>query len=303
MRIKPPTIALFLLPAVLIYLAIFLYPTIRSGIMSFYNIPSLTSQSHEWSFLGFDNYRDLFSNSYFMGSVWNVLMIWIFGGAIIFIFAFLFAVILSSGVKGKGFWRSLIFLPNTVSAVVMSVVWLQYIYNIDYGFLTTMFRFLGLDSLASIQWTDNEHMFISMMIAYSFGSIGYFMLILGAGIDRIPHDYYEAAQLEGANPLHKFFKITLPLLSEVFRTTLVLWTITAINFFVWSATFGLENPNTMAPGYYMYLKVFGADKTVYTQDAFNIGSGATVGVLITLAIIGFSLIINLFFRKNDRLEY
>ncbi|QGQ94533.1 sugar ABC transporter permease [Paenibacillus psychroresistens] len=303
MRIKKPIIALFLGPAVIIYFAIFFYPTLRTGLMSFYNVESISSQFSEWSFIGLDNYVDLIHNSYFTGSVWNVLKIWIIGGALVFFFAFLFAVIISSqGVRWKAFWRSLIFLPNTVSAVVLSIVWLQYVYNYDYGFLAKLFKMVGLNSLAEIQWTDDIHLFISMLLAYCFGCIGYFMLILNAGMDRIPQDYYEAALLEGANAFDKFFKITLPLLRDVFRTTLVLWTITSINFFVWSATFGLADPHTMTPGYFMYLRVFGNSRSVYMDDAFNIGSGATVGVLITLAVIVLSSLINLFFRK-ERLEY
>ena len=146
--------------------------------------------------------------------------------------------------EGKVSGDHLIFLPNTVSAVVLSVVWLQYIFNSSFGFLTTVFHKIGIDTLANIQWTDDQHLFISMLVAYSFGSIGYFMVILNAGIDRIPHDFYEAALLEGATAIQKFFLITLPLLRDVFRTTLVLWTITAINFFVWSATFGSNMSRT-----------------------------------------------------------
>lgn len=302
MLIKKRIIALFLLPAVIIYLAIFLYPTIRAVMMSFYNIQSISSKMNTWNFVGIDNYTDLLHNSYFLTSVWNVLKIWIFGGMIIFFFAFLFAVILSSGVRGKSFWRSLIFLPNTVSAVVLSVVWLQYIYNSSFGFLTTVLHKIGLNTLASIQWTDDQHLFISMLLAFCFGSIGYFMIILNAGIDRIPSDYYEAALLEGATAIQKFFQITLPLLRDVFRTTLVLWTITAINFFVWSATFGLSAPQTMTPGYYMYLKVFGGGGTIYVKDSFNVGSGATVGVIIVLSILLLSAVINRFFKK-ETLEY
>ncbi|WP_339316722.1 sugar ABC transporter permease [Paenibacillus sp. FSL R10-2734] len=305
MKIRKSIIALFILPAVCIYLAIFLYPTLRSLAMSFFNIPTLSSKLKDWSFVGFENYTSLFQNSYFMDSAKNVLVIWIVGGLITFFFAFLYAVILSSGVKGKTFFRSIIFLPNTVSAVVLSIVWLHYIYNSDYGFLTTFFRTIGLDYLANIQWTEDGHIFMAMLIAYCFSSIGYYLLILNAGMDRIPHDYYEAANLEGANAFYKFFRITLPLVKDVLRTTIILWTIGAINFFVWSATFGsggLQSSKTATPGYYMYLKVFGAERTVYQVEDFNIGSGATVGVLITLAILILSYIINLFFRK-ERLEY
>ncbi|WP_339203867.1 sugar ABC transporter permease [Paenibacillus sp. FSL K6-3182] len=304
MQIKKPMIALFLLPAVLIYLAVFLYPTLRALLMSFYSLPSISSKMSEWSFIGFENYTDLFRNSYFMDSAWNVLKIWLFGGIITICSALLFAAILSSGVRGKTFWRSLVYLPNTVSAVVLSVIWIHYIFNSSYGFLTKLFRFLGLDMLADIQWTSDSYLFLSMLLAYCFGSIGYFMLILNAGMDRIPRDYYEAALLEGANPLHKFFRITLPLLQDIFRMTLVLWTVTAVNFFVWSATFGgaSESVATMTPGYFMYLKVFGDGTSVYTQDAFNVGAGAAVGVSITISILILSAIINQFFRK-ERLEY
>ncbi|MBM7568809.1 carbohydrate ABC transporter permease [Paenibacillus sacheonensis] len=302
MKMNKSIIALFLLPAVLIYLVIFLYPTLRTLAMSFYDIPSLSSQFAEWHYVGLLNYKDLMHSPYFVSSMKNVLGIWAIGGVLIFAFAFLYAVILASKVRGTHFWRSVIFLPNTVSAVVLSVVWLQYIFNSSYGLLTTVFRRLGLTALADIQWTDNEHIYFSMIIAFSFGSIGYFMLILNAGINRIPGDYYEAATLEGASQRVKFFAITLPLLRDVFRTTLVLWTITAFNFFVWSATFGLDDPHTVTPAFYMYQKVFGRGNNVYVEDAFNVGSGASVGILITLATLIASALISRLFPK-DRLEY
>jgi len=302
MRLNKSTVALFLSPAVAIYLAIFLYPTMRTFAMSFYDIPSLSSKIGEWSFLGWDNYATLVRSPYFRDSVTNVLGIWLLGGVLIFAFAFLFAVILTSDVKGKAFWRSLIFLPNTVSAVVLSVVWLQYVFNSSYGLLTTVFNKLGLTALANIQWTDNEHIYYSMIIAYSFGSIGYFMLILNAGIGRIPTDYYEAATLDGGNAWTKFTKITMPLLRDVFRTTVVLWTVTAFNFFVWSATFGLDDPHTVTPGYYMYQKVFGKGGSVYLEESFNVGAGAAVGILITIATVVAAALIGRLFPK-DRLEY
>ncbi|MDQ6418904.1 sugar ABC transporter permease [Paenibacillus sp. LHD-117] len=303
MRISKSTISLFLLPAVALYLCIFLYPTVRALLMSFFEIPNIASRMSEWKFIGFENYWQLLHNTYFIGSSWNVFKIWLFGGIVVLFFAFLFAAILASGVRGKSFWRSLVYLPNIVSPVVLTVVWLHYIFNSTYGFLTKTFRFLGLNGLADLQWTSDDHLFLSMLIAYCFGSIGYFMLLLNAGMERIPHDYYEAALLEGAGPLTKFFSITLPLLQDVFRMALVLWTITAINFFVWSATFGQESPETMTPGYYMYIKVFGSSTTVYQEDSFNVGAGATVGVIITVSILVLSAVINLFFRRKERLEY
>lgn len=304
MRLSKKLIALYLGPAIFIYLAIFLYPTLRAAMMSFYDIGSLTDKMSNWKFVGLDNYAMLFNNSYFTASIWNVFLIWFLGGLIIFFFAFFYAIIINSGVRGKGFWRAIVYLPNTVSVVVMSVVWLHYVYNSRYGLLTTISSKLGVDSLASVQWTADENLFAAMLIAFCFGSIGYFMLILGAAMDRIPTDFYEAALLEGANVLHKFFYITLPLILDVFRTTLVLWTTIAINFFVWSAVFGWAMPEVMTPGYYMYLKVFGKEKAGSMEgDMFNVGMGAAIGVMITIAIIIISLLISKIFQRKERLEF
>lgn len=256
-----------------------------------------------WKWTGFTNYQYIFHDPVFLESIWNVFRIWIYGGIIIFVFAFFLATIITSGIKGKSFWRALIYLPNTVSAVVLSVVWLQYVYNPQFGLFVTLFSKLGLKSLAQIQWASDSMMFTSMLIAYCFGSIGYFMLILLAGIERIPGDLYEAAYLEGINPLQKFFKITLPLLRDVFKMSLVLWTITAMNFFVWSATFGLDSPKTMTPAYFMYEYIFGQSTgNTYTANSINIGAGASIAVLITFAVLIVTAIINTLFKKSS-VEY
>ena len=300
MKLKKSVIALFLGPAVIVYLAIFLYPTLRAALMSLYEISSMSDAMDKWSFVGLSNYSELFTNSYFLKSVGNVFKIWLIGGVIVFVAAFFFAVLIS-GVRGKAFWRAVIYLPNTISVVVMSVVWLHYVYNPTFGLLTTVFKWLGLESWAAFQWTADNHIFVSMLIAFCFGSIGYFMLILGAAMDGIPTDFYEAAKLEGSSVVHSFFKITLPLIRDVFQTTLVLWTTIAINFFVWSAVFGWQIAETMTPGYYMYLKVFGSNQS--SSEVYNVGLGASIGVLITIAVLIISWIISKLLGSKDRLEY
>jgi len=302
MKQKKLLIVLFLLPSVLIYSAFFLYPSIRTLLMSFYNIPDIASKTKEWSFVGLSNYEYLKNSSLFMQSMWNILKIWIFGGISIMFLSFLFSVILTSGVKGKNFWKSVIYLPNVIASVAMATMWTQYIYSDKYGLFKNIFKHLGLNGLANIQWLDSDHIFLALMIAFGFGAIGYYMLILISAIDGIPIDFYEAAVLEGANIFQKFFHITLPLLHDVFKTCVILWTITAVNFLIWAQVFVNEAPPQITtPGLYMYLKLFGISK-INSAEKLNVGIGAAVGIIITITIIIGTSIVNRLFHR-ERLEY
>lgn len=301
-KTRLPMIILFLAPAVLLYLLIFLYPTVKTILMSFFKMDSISAKMSEWSFVGLGNYGNLLKSQVFMQSLQNVFFIWLIGGIIIFFFAILFAVILTSGVKLKSFYRSIIYLPNVVSAVAMATMWIHYVYNSRYGLLRNIFSFLHIDKLAEFQWTSPENVFMALVIAYSFGMVGYFMLIFMAGIERIPADFYEAATIDGANAFQQFFKITLPLLSDVMRTNVVLWTINAVGFFVWSQLFSplIPEPGTVTPMVYMYQEVFGANNNVIIDR--NVGNGAAVGVILTLIIVISFAVTNLVF-KDKKLEF
>ena len=296
-----PMIIIFLFPAIFLYGLIFFYPTVKTIIMSFFKMGSISDKMSEWVFNGFGNYNNLLNSQLFMQSLKNIFFIWLIGGIIIFFFAMLFAIILTSGVKLKSFFRSIIYLPNVVSAVAMATMWIHYIYNSKYGLLKSIFSLFRMEKLAAIQWTSPNNIFIALVIAYSFGMVGYFMLIFMAGIERIPSDFYEAATIDGANIFQQFFYITLPLLTDVIRTNIVLWTINAIGFFVWSQLFSplIPEPGTITPMVYMYQEVFGGNTVVLER---NVGNGAAVGVMLTLIIVLSFIITNTLF-KDKKIEF
>ena len=296
-----PMIIIFLFPAIFLYGLIFFYPTVKTIIMSFFKMGSISDKMSEWVFNGFGNYNNLSNSQLFMQSLKNIFFIWLIGGIIIFFFAMLFAIILTSGVKLKSFFRSIIYLPNVVSAVAMATMWIHYIYNSKYGLLKSIFSLFRMEKLAAIQWTSPNNIFIALVIAYSFGMVGYFMLIFMAGIERIPSDFYEAATIDGANIFQQFFYITLPLLTDVIRTNIVLWTINAIGFFVWSQLFSplIPEPGTITPMVYMYQEVFGGNTVVLER---NVGNGAAVGVILTLIIVLSFIITNILF-KDKKIEF
>lgn len=296
-----PMIIIFLFPAIFLYGLIFFYPTIKTIVMSFFKMGSISDKMSDWVFNGLGNYNNLLNSQLFMQSLKNIFFIWLIGGIIIFFFAIVFAVILTSGVKLKSFFRSIIYLPNVVSAVAMATMWIHYIYNSKYGLLKSIFSLFRMDKLAAIQWTSPNNIFMALVIAYSFGMVGYFMLIFMAGIERIPSDFYEAATIDGANVFQQFFYITLPLLTDVIRTNIVLWTINAIGFFVWSQLFSplIPEPGTITPMVYMYQEVFGGNTVVLER---NVGNGAAVGVILTLIIVLSFIITNILF-KDKKIEF
>ena len=203
---------------------------------------------------------------------------------------------------GKGFFQAAIYLPNVISAVAMATMWIQYVFNSSYGFLTTFFRALHLDFLANIQWLDADHKFWALLLSYCFGMIGHFMLIWVSGIERISPDFYEAASIDGAGKVSQFFRITLPLLRGIFRTNIIMWSISVSGFFIWSKLFSpiSADTSTVVPMIYMYDKLFGAENTGdVVRDA---GSAAAIGVMLCLFIVIVFTIVNKLI-KNDDLEF
>lgn len=297
MKKSKSMIALFILPCALCLLLMFLYPVVRTVIMSFFQVESLTSAVSSWSFYGLGNYIKIFNSNSFLISMSNMLLIWLVGGVITLALSMLIAVVLTSGIRGSKFFRAAIYLPNIVSAVALATMWVQYVFNYDYGLLNNIVTALGLEK---VKWLGSDSKFWAMMAAFIFGSVGYYMLIYISGIKGIPKDLYEAATLDGANKVKQFTLITLPLLKGIIKTSITFWSINATTFFLWSKMFSpvQTEESTIVPVIYLYDIVFGG-KGITQRDA---GAGAAVGVVLTLLIIIIYGVMNLLLKKSD-LEY
>lgn len=291
----------FLAPAVLIFLAVFAYPILRTILMSFFKIESVTDTTDLWQFVGLANYQRLFTTDIFVTAMKNIGKIWLFGGLIVMSLSLLFAVILTSGIRGKKFFRAIIYLPNIVSAVALATMWLQYVYSPKFGLLKSIFEKIGLTKLAETQWTAPANVFWALLFAYCFGMVGYHMLIWMSGIERISPDYYEAATIDGANKIHQFRYMTLPLLKGVFKTNITMWSVSTAAFFVWSQLFSsvTANASTIVPVQYMYMQIFGAGNAVTERNA---GYGAAIGIVLCVCVVLIFTICNLVV-KDDDLEF
>lgn len=279
-------IAVFTIPAILAFLIVYAYPVIRTIMMSFFNIRNVVSGMSDWEFRGIGNYVQLLQTPLFRQTWVTFLKIWVFGGIAVTALALLMAVILTSGVRFKSFFRAAIYLPNIISAVALANMWIHYAFNVRWGLFHNLFSMLGWESMADFQWTAPNNLFLSMMIAFCFGAVGYYMLIYISGIEKIPTDLYEAARIDGSSTWHSFLHITMPLLRGVFKTTMTLWTTNTLGFYIWSQMFSSNrdpSAQILTPMYYMVRATFGDMAT--TTTTLNAGLGAAICVMIMLAAI------------------
>ena len=297
MRKNKAMIFWFCLPALLSLMLMFVYPVCRTVLMSFFQVESVTASMSDWSFYGLGNYTKIFGSASFLTSMRNMLLIWLVGGVFTLVLAMLMAVIVTSGIRGKKFFRAAIYMPNIISAVALATMWIQYIFNYDYGMLNEIVQFFGGDK---VKWLGTDLKFWAMTGSFIFGSVGYYMLIYISGIEGIPQDLYEAATIDGAGKGRQFFDITLPLLKGVIKTSITFWSINTTTFFLWTKMFSPidTESSTIVPVIYLYDMVFGG-KGITTRDA---GAGAAVGVVLTLIIIAVYLITEQLFKGSD-LEY
>jgi len=304
MKTDKKMIFAFLAPAVIAYMFVSIYPVIHSTILSLFEVSAWSGS--KMKFVGWSNFVDLLNNSVFINSFGKIGVVWLLGGIGVFGSAFVFSALLTSGIKGKSFFRAVIYLPNLIPVVAAAAMWTQYIFSTRFGLFKNVFGALGLASLANIEWTSHSVIFWAMLIAYVWGGIGFFLLIILAGVERVPLELFEAARLDGASMLQVFAQITLPLLRDVIRVAIVMWSITVLNLFAFPMAFGQTYPEVTTPAIYLYQLAFGqagggaggagANGVVY------VGRAAAAGVILTVIVVLVYGLLNVVF-KEEKLEY
>ena len=187
---------------------------VATVLLSFANWDLLTPPS--WA--GAVNYINLFTDKKLMSSLINTLQFTAMYVPGVVIISLLIAVLLNCKIRGLGFFRTAYFLPAVTSAVATALVW-NMIYGQDTGILNFILERLGLQPVC---WLCTDHAMLSVVIVNIWGAIGEGMIIFLAGLTAIPREYYEAAEIDGANGVHQFFRITIPLVTpSIFFQTLI----------------------------------------------------------------------------------
>ncbi|NLE97733.1 MAG: sugar ABC transporter permease [Propionibacterium sp.] len=271
---------LYLLPALLVYGAFLLYPVARTAQFSLYDWPGFGPST----FVGFDNYLALLDDGRFLAAIGNALYLILFYSILPLVVGLVLAAILRRGqVRGMGVYRVLIFLPQVIALVVVAVAWRQ-IYT-PRGTLNQMLGLIGVES--DIGWLGEPNLALTAVGIIGFWlETGLVMLLLLAGMNRIPNDLYEASRLDGAGPIREFFAITLPAVKGEISTALVLTIIAALKTFdlIYMTTSGGPGSATTVPAYEVYNRAF---------QLKQIGSASALAIVLTVLVF----IINVFVSR------
>lgn len=270
---------IMLLPWLLIFSIFWLYPLLNAGYLSLtkYNTLSDTSQ-----FVGFKNYADIFEDSTFWIALKNTIFFTVGTVPITLSLAILFAVILNSkSIKLKGIFRSVYFIPTVTSIVVIALIFTN-LYAQD-GYINFLLKMLKLPFPRNGWLLNTDTALPAIMIMDIWLSVGYYMVLVMAGLQTISDDLYDSAKLMGASSLRQFFKITLPLLKPTILFILVINTIKSFQIFIeiFVMTKGGPLNSTMTMVYYIFINAF------EKSDALGYGSALAFVLFFLLLIFSF----------------
>lgn len=278
---------LFCSPVIVGLLGLTLYPVLASLYYSFCNYPML--KPPVW--VGLTNYRTLFSDPVFYKSLGNTAYYAFYATPIGMAVAFLLALLLNQKVKGMAIFRTMFFVPSIVPMVAGSVLWL-WLLNPQYGLVNTL---LAAAHLPSFNGMSDPATAKQALIIMSTWGIGGWMLIYLAGLQDVPQDLYEAAEIDGAGTLSRTWHITIPFMSPHLFFTLVMGFIGAAQYFTQAfvMTNGKGGPVDSTRFFSLYL----------FQNAFQywkMGYACAMAWILFVIILVFTLVL---FKTSARYVY
>lgn len=269
---------LFILPTMTGLVVLNIIPIFRTLYQSFFKTGDFGKGN---IFVGYDNYAKVFGDKEVWQSLINTMKYAIVEVPFSIIIALVLAVLLNRKMKGRGIYRTIIFLPMVAAPAAVAMVW-RWLFNSDFGLINNVFH-------THIKWVSDPRIAVFSIAAIGIWSIiGYNMVLFIAGLQEIPQDYYEAAEIDGATGVKSFFHISIPLLSPTIFFVLVTRVIGALQVFdLMYMVMDKSNPALEKTQSLVYL---------FYKYAFinkNMGYGATIVILllvITMIITVFQMV-------------
>lgn len=277
---------LFASPWLLGFFIFTLYPMCSSLYYSFTNYNTLK----EPNWIGIRNYIVMFtSDPLFWKSIWNTFYYAGLSVPLGIVMGVLIAMLLNQKVKGMRFFRTIFYLPTVVSSVAVSLLWM-WILEPNFGLLNT---FLGRMGIIGPGWLTDPAWSKNSLILMSLWSVGGGMLIYLAALQDVPESLYEAATIDGAGALKKFFKITLPMITPTLFYNLITGVIGGLQVFsqAFIMTNGGPSYSTYFYGYHLYNKAF---------SEYQMGYASALAWILLIMTLLLSLII---FRTSNKWVY
>ena len=228
-------------------------------------------------FVGLANYQRMLGDAQVWQATWNTFKYTLLVVPTTVVLAILLAVLLNSKIRGKHVYRTIFFLPMVAAPAAVTMVW-KWLYNTDFGLINFV---LGKMGIGPVNWIEDPKIAMySIALIGIWSTVGYSMILILAGLQEIPKDYYEAAKIDGASPVKQFFQITLPLVSPTLFFVVVTSIIQSMQ--VFDVIYMMED--IRSPAY---------DKTVslvylFYNNSFKYtdkGYGSTIVILLLVIIL------------------
>ena len=271
-------------PYIVHFLLFVAFPVVFSIVLTF----------HKWNIIapmeytGLNNYVRLFNDKTFIKSMGNTLVFLVIHIPLQIIVALFLAEILNQKLKLRGVFRGAFFLPVIVSGVVVTILW-QQLYGFDTGLFNRLLTSAGLNKVGWL--TDPGIAMVSIAVMATWKNVGLYIILFLVGLQTVPAQYYEAADLEGANHWQKFFKITLPMINPTIFMVVILSTIGGFSLFIepYIMTGGGPLNSTVSAVLYIYKQGF---------FYYHMGYAATLGLFFALIILAVVVIQKKFIEKD-----
>lgn len=240
-----------------------------------YSLTSWDGMSAEKVFIGLQNYVKLFHDQEFLDAWWFTIKFTIGNTIIQNVLALLFAVALDSGIKAQKFYRTALFVPCLVSAVIVGYVWLKLFSNV----LPEINEILGT-SINFQLFGSSKTVLGGLLIANNWQWVGYWMLIYLAGLQSVPAELHEAAKVDGAGPVKRFLHVTVPMLAPAITICVV--GITTGSLKVYDL---LVNSTNGGPGRSSTSVIYQTYTTAINGRQYGYGSAMTVTLVVALLMV------------------
>ena len=265
---------LLLAPALIIMLSVVIVPIFNAISMSFqsYNL----TRPKKIGFIGLRNYETLFRDSLFWRSLLRTVIWVFFGVGCQFVFGFMLALILNQEFTGRGVARAVSLIPWVTPGVLIALMW-SWMFDGNYGVINDLLLKLGLikDKIAFL--AKPEWAMPSVIVTIVWQGIPFFALMILAGLQGIPYDLYEAADIDGATGLKKLFYVTIPSLrNTIFVTTMlrVIWVANSVDV-IFNMTEGGPAYATQTLSIYIYKKA----------SALDMGYASAMAIMLMLVLL------------------
>lgn len=275
--------SLFLiLPSLVIVGFTVFIPVVKSVYMSFLDYKLSAKAVYKWN--SFENYKQIFTEGELMSSLTVTVAYVVVVVVLLVVLGLALSVILNKDIKGRRVVRSIILLPWVIPTVISALLWM-WIFQPQYGvfnYLLVKFNIIG----EPISWvTSVDYALPSVIIASLWRQLPFMVVMLLAGLQTIPEDMYEAARIDGANSVQTFFKITLPFLKSVLKSTVLISIIDNFKQFplFWIMTGGGPMNKTTTLAILTYKNAF---------VNLNFGKGAAVSTVWLILLLVFTFVYN-----------